>query len=368
MQFSLLFFSDDGSNTKTNKYQLLLDSAKFADQHGFSAVWTPERHFHALGGLYPNPAVIAAAIATITQHIQLRAGSVVLPLQNPIRLAEEWAVIDNLSQGRVGLAFASGWHPNDFALAPEHYANRREVMWHGLQTVQRLWAGEAIDARNGTGEPIKIRTFPRPVQRQLPTWVTCQSESTFIKAGKLGANVLTSLLYESPEELAPKIALYQQARAQQGHNPDAGIVSLMVHTYLGANFNTVKETVRQPFCNYLKTHAELVESLMQHFHQVKLESFSEADLDSLMAFGFERFFEGRVLMGTPTTCRTFVDRLSCIGVNEIACLIDFGLEPNTVMTGLSYLKSLKDQYATAPHIQEPGTPPSPPPSRAVLSR
>ena len=71
-------------------------------RNGFKAVWTPERHFHAFGGLYPNPAVTSAAVAAITTRVRVRAGSVVLPLHNPIRVAEEWAVVDNLSQGRVG--------------------------------------------------------------------------------------------------------------------------------------------------------------------------------------------------------------------------------------------------------------------------
>jgi natural product biosynthesis luciferase-like monooxygenase protein len=361
MQFSLLYFSDDGSKTDGNKYQLLLESAKFADQNGFLAVWTPERHFHPLGGLYPNPALMATALAMVTNRVQLRAGSVVLPLHHPIRIAEEWAVVDNLSQGRVSLAFASGWHPNDFVLQPEQYANRRDVMWHGIQTVQKLWAGDAIECRNGTGESAKVRSFPRPLQQQLPIWVTCQSEGTFRKAGELGFNILTSLLYESPEELAPKIALYRQARANHGHDPQTGIVSLMIHTFLGADLATVKATVKAPFCNYLKTHADLVESLMKHFHHVNLETFSDEDLDSLMAFGFDRFFDGRVLMGTPTSCLPMIEQLNRIGIDEVACLIDFGLDVNSVMTSLSYLSQLKDLCSKSAQRH-------PLSNRAVLSR
>ena len=61
MDFSLFYFDGDGSVAHPNKYRLLLESAKFADQNGFSAVWIPERHFHAFGGLYPNPSVVNAA-------------------------------------------------------------------------------------------------------------------------------------------------------------------------------------------------------------------------------------------------------------------------------------------------------------------
>src|SRR5215216_7409037 len=90
INFGLYFFSDDGSKNSDDKYRLLIESAKFADSHGFNAVWTPERHFQPFGGLYPNPSVLSAALAMITERIQLRAGSVVLPLHDPIEVAETW--------------------------------------------------------------------------------------------------------------------------------------------------------------------------------------------------------------------------------------------------------------------------------------
>jgi len=79
-QFSLFFFSADSAERDRNKYELLLESAKFADAHGFTAVWTPERHFQRFGGLYGSPSVTGAALAVLTKRIATRAGSVVLPL------------------------------------------------------------------------------------------------------------------------------------------------------------------------------------------------------------------------------------------------------------------------------------------------
>ena len=125
IDFSLFYFASDARQSDQDKYRLLKEGAQFADRHGFAAVWTPERHFHAFGGLYPNPSVTSAALAVLTERVQIRFGSVVLPLHDPIRVAEEWAVVDNLSNGRVGLSFASGWHPDDFVFKPEHYARAK---------------------------------------------------------------------------------------------------------------------------------------------------------------------------------------------------------------------------------------------------
>ncbi|CAN5785321.1 hypothetical protein BH20GEM1_BH20GEM1_01370 [soil metagenome] len=138
LDLSLFFFSADGSTESADKYRLFHEAVRYADRNGFSAAWIPERHFHAFGGLYPNPSVLAAAVAMTTDRLRIRAGSVVLPLQDPIRVAEEWAVVDNLSGGRVEIACASGWNANDFVLAPDAYENRKRVMRDHMDTVLRL--------------------------------------------------------------------------------------------------------------------------------------------------------------------------------------------------------------------------------------
>ncbi|MBC7171944.1 MAG: LLM class flavin-dependent oxidoreductase, partial [Polyangiaceae bacterium] len=172
IDFGLYYWgNDDGEGAR--KYRLLLEGARFADAHGFNAVWTPERHFHAFGGPYPNPSVTGAAVAAVTDRVEVRAGSCVLPLHHPARVAEEWAVIDNLSNGRVGLAFASGWMPEDFLLRPENAPpNNKSAMLRDIDVVRRLWRGEAVEFDSPTGTPVAVVTQPRPVQRELPVWVT----------------------------------------------------------------------------------------------------------------------------------------------------------------------------------------------------
>ncbi len=106
MDFGIMFFSSAGRKGRAgNIYGLLLDAARFADERGFSCVWTPERHFHEFGGLFANPSVTSAALAVATRHLQIRAGSLISPLHNPVRIAEEWAMVDNLSGGRVAVSF-----------------------------------------------------------------------------------------------------------------------------------------------------------------------------------------------------------------------------------------------------------------------
>ena len=339
MDFSLYYFASANVGNYPDKYRLLLEGAKFADTHSFAAVWTPERHFHEFGGLYPNPSVTSAALATVTERLQIRAGSVVLPLHDPIRVAEEWAVVDNLSHGRAAISFASGWQPNDFVIAPQNYANRKEIMRSGIEIVRRLWRGEKVQRRDGNGTEIEVSILPRPIQPDLPIWVTAAgSPDTFRMAGEVGANLLTHLLGQSIEQLAEKVTLYRRAWKEYSHSPGTGHVTLMLHTFVGNSVDEVREKVREPFSNYLRSSVDL---WLARKPGQNIADFTEEELADLVSYAFDRYFETSGLFGTASTCLQMVDRLKAIGVDEVACLIDFGIDFDSVMSSLQHLEMLK---------------------------
>src|SRR6185437_2033883 len=162
--FSIYFFGDypQDETPQDGKYELIAQVARFADDNGFHALWLPERHFHSFGGLFPNPAVLASALARETRRIRLNAGSVVLPLHDPIRVAEEWSMVDNLSGGRIGIGCAGGWHSGDFVFFPDRFGRQKELMYEQVEVVRSLWRGEKIRRRTGDGER-ELQLFPRPV-------------------------------------------------------------------------------------------------------------------------------------------------------------------------------------------------------------
>jgi len=352
--FSLFYFASDESEKSSEKYRLLLEGARWADEHGFEAVWSPERHFHAFGGLYPNPAVTSAAIATITKRIAIRAGSVVMPLHDPLRVAEEWALVDNLSNGRVGISFASGWQPNDFVLAPQNYAARKDLMMSGIETVRALWRGEAIERTLADGRVLSVRTLPRPVQKDLPVWLTTAGNiETWRMAGEIGANVLTHLLGQTVEELEAKIAAYREAWRAGGFRGE-GRVTIMLHTFVGDDDAAVREIVRRPMIEYLRSSVGLIQSFVASFPTFKTNAAGEAeqvssdfrqlspqDMEAILANAFERYFETSGLFGTPATCERMVERLEAVGIDEIACLIDFGVDSEQALQHLQPLDRLR---------------------------
>jgi phthiocerol/phenolphthiocerol synthesis type-I polyketide synthase D len=345
MRFGLFFFGGDESGLGRDRYHLVVEAAKFADQHGFTAVWLPERHFAPFGCLYPNPAVLHAALARETKQIRLRAGSVVLPLHSPLRVAEEWSVVDNLSGGRVDLSFASGWNADDFVLAPEKWAARHDEMFRAIGTVERLWQGQRVSLPGPDGKPVSVRIYPTPVQPRLNKWVTATGNpATFRRAGETGANLLTHLFDQELEVLARNLQTYREARRK--HGPGSGVVSVTLHTFVAGTLDDVRHQAHLPYCNYLKANAKLLENLARsRGASFDLATLSPAQLDEAVGYLFEKFFRKRSLIGTPESCADLVRQLAEVGVDEVCCLLDFGASPDVILEHLPFLARLKDRFA-----------------------
>jgi len=345
MDFSLFYFASDSREYATDRYRLLLEGARFADQNGFAAVWTPERHFHQFGGLYPNPSLTSAAVAAVTERIKIRAGSVVPALHHPLRIAEEWSVVDNLSNGRVGVAFASGWNTIDFAFSQGSFADRRSLMDERIEQVRSLWRGETMSVVDGSGNTQQVRIFPSPIQAELPIWITTVGNvETFRKAGHLGASVLTYLLGQNLNDLAENIAAYRAALAQRdGADGWPGHVTLMVHTYLGEEEDEVRELVRGPLSDYIQSSLDLrLSSQVPGARPVELVELSPDDVGFIVEQAFNRYFNRGALLGTVEKACGMVDHFISMGIDELACLIDFGLPAPVVLSGLDYLNKLRE--------------------------
>lgn len=334
------------------RYRLLTEAARFADERGFRCVWTPERHFHPFGGLFPNPSVVGAALAMITRRIEIRAGSLIAPLHDALRIAEDWSVVDNLSGGRVGISFGAGWNIEDFVLRPEVYADRQAHMYEQIEQVRALWRGEQIARRDSNGREVRVGIHPRPVQAELPVWVTSSGNvRTFESAGAIGAHLLTHLIGQTLEATAAKIRRYREAREEHGLDPRTGRVAIMLHTFLGADLDAVRATVRAPLREYLRSALSLEQlaaaggGAVSGGHRIAAHEIPPDALEELLDLAFERYFQSASLLGTPESCREMLWRLEEAGIDEVACLIDFLDDADAVLAGLDSLDELRRAFS-----------------------
>lgn len=344
--FSFLFFSDVRSDVSTGeKYLFMRDVTVFADQRGFTAVYVPERHFSEFGAIYPNSAVIASYLVPQTRRIRFRTAGVSLPLHHPAEVVEWWAMVDNLSGGRVDLGFGSGWAKPDFILAPDAYESRREICAERIEIVRRLWRGETLRFRGASGEE-EIRIYPRPVQPELNVWLLItQSDEAFANAGRRGWNVFTMLYGIDLDALGKRIKIYRDARAAAGLDPGSGIVSLMLHTLVHRDIDTVRSSVERPFREYIRTSMKAhVAAGLGSTRRLAPDEMGLAEQEKMLDYAYQRYFSTGAIFGTVDDGRRVVDKALEVGVDDIACLVDFGVSYDLVKESLPYLERLVSRY------------------------
>src|ERR1700724_270074 len=152
--------------------------ALYADQLGMHSAWIGEHHFNSLGVL-SCPDLVLAYIAARTQHIRLAPAVTVLPLHHPIRVAEQWASLDLLSNGR-------GYDSREYAPFNVNFADNQGIFEEGMELVRRLWSADDRISHHGKHYSFDdVRITPKPVQRPLPTYVGSFSKPSIELAARL---------------------------------------------------------------------------------------------------------------------------------------------------------------------------------------
>jgi natural product biosynthesis luciferase-like monooxygenase protein len=353
--FGLMFFAAN-NGPSAEFYDFVLRVARYADER-FGFLSTPERHFHPFGGAFPNPAVMSAAIAAVTNRIQIRAGSLIAPLHNLIRIVEDWALLDNLSGGRVAIAFGTGWNIDDFVLAPDNFADRRTILRDMIRAVREMWETGRFNATNPAGQSVSLEFFPRPTRPQLNAWLTVsKSLEGFVTAGEEGLNVLTNLETQDLSTLAHHIDEYRLSRARYGHDPRSGVVTVMQHTLIGDRSIDVERVASEALNTYLSSAADLEARAVRHGGVMSGGRDAAKDQtpivdprlrEEMVAYAGRRFLRGASLIGTLDECEEQVTRLAEAGVDEIACLIDFMSDEAAVWSSLTWLEQLQARFSAA---------------------
>ena len=334
MSFSYLFFSDVRENiSDREKYNFTRQLVEFADQSRFEAVYFPERHFGEFGSIYANNSLMAAYFAPLTNNVRLRTAAVTITLHHPVEIVENWAMVDILSNGRVDLGFGNGWNKNDFILSPDTYEDRVEIRNQRIPIVQSLWRGEAVDFKGPNDEFFSTKVYPRPVQSELNVWYVTQSEFGFENAGRMGYYIFTMLYGIDIAALGEKVKVYKKARAEAGLDPEAGTVTLMMHTFVHPDLDLVQSVVEAPFKKYIRS------SLLPHM-KASNKNVTDEEVYKMVEYSYARYFSTGGIFGPQEHCQSQIDAAAEAGVNEIAFLQDFGIDYGEVVNALGHLEKL----------------------------
>lgn len=189
----------------------LTEQARLAESWGYESFWLPENHFG--DSAIPDPLMLLAAVAAATRSIRLGTTSYLLPLRHPIQAAEQVAVLDQLSAGRVILGVGRGFQPRMFEVFNVKPKDKRLKFEACLSAMYEAWSGHPI----GGDADDAVVLSPRPVQQpHPPIWVAAFGPKALAQAGGLGLPYLASPM-ESREALIENYALHREACAAQGH-------------------------------------------------------------------------------------------------------------------------------------------------------
>lgn len=175
-------------------YRKWMDQVIAADELGFGCAWFTEHHFRPVGGMLPNPSLFIAAVAQHTRRIRLGTAVILLPLRNPVCVAEDVAMLDILSGGRINVGIGRGmdteFHPVfavDPATAPDRFDEALSMLQAAFRAEPLTWDGRYFQCPN----PITL--FPRPVQQpHPPLWVPASRNPEHAQAiGRAGVNLMT---------------------------------------------------------------------------------------------------------------------------------------------------------------------------------
>jgi len=298
-------------------YGSMLDQIALADELGYDSVWLTEHHFDPYGGPIPNPAVFGAAIAQRTRRIRIGVAVSVLPLHNPLLVAEDFAMLDVLSNGRLDFGVGRGSIPEEFNEFCVSLDDSAEVMVEATSVIVRAWSEESFEHRGRHFSYPRISLFPRPVQSSLgahpPIWVgAARSPETFEWAGRNGFHLMVLPYMFPTDTLKERISVYRGALAAAGHDPSQMEILAKFHVFVGQDAEDARRHAAPAYENYQRVSGQRSGVAREHYWR------SGATYDQHVA-------DFKVIAGGPQDC---IQRIrywrDTLGITHIGGTFHFG--------------------------------------------
>ncbi|OBK21316.1 luciferase [Mycobacterium asiaticum] len=206
-----------------DRYRAALEMAEYADTNGFTAVSGEEHHLATTGWL-PSPLLLAAALAGRTRHVRISVNALIVPLYDPIRLAEDIAVLDNLAQGRFSFVAGMGYRPEEYHAAGKDWSQRGALMDRCLSVLLQAWGDEPFEYDGAV-----INVTPKPHTRPHPFFfVGGMTAAAARRAARFG------LPFSPPMAMPDLVALYERELRERGktgfaYHPENGSTVTLLH-------------------------------------------------------------------------------------------------------------------------------------------
>jgi len=288
-------------------YEELLEQVEAAEELGFDSFWIAEHHFHEYGAI-PRPAIWMAAAAQRTKRIKLGCAVVVLPFDHPLRVAEDFAMVDILSNGRLELGVGSGYLAHEFAGFDLSVEEKRDRFDESLAILKKAWTGEKFshDGKFYNCKDVQLNVVP--VQKPSPRIhiaVLRNEVAPFVGAQKLPMMMIPYATTERLDELAESTKNYRRAHESAGGEAQEFEVSFGLHTHCARTTEQARRECEEAMNRYVRTRL--------YAQQRSIESLIERDL---------------VAFGDPEEISRVVSRYESAGLSNFLAINNFGGLPH----------------------------------------
>ena len=330
MEFGYFTLSDnhyEGNSRSANQFVAdITDEAIYADQLGMNSAWIGEHHLNSLGVL-SSPELVLGYVAARTKNIRLAPAVNVTPLHHPIRVAEQWATLDLLSNGRVDFAAGRGYDSREYAPFKVSFADNQSIFEEGMELLQKLWnADSRISHRGKHYQFDDVRITPKPVQKPLPIYIGSFSKPSIELAARLGFNLIVApfaaaMSYGGLRQVAD---LYNETCIAHGRKPGRLMCSYFTH-----------------FCDTPAQEMAQRERQIQYYRQCVIPAFPGdpktappsyhyfiAMVERLQKVKPEDLTENSVLLGNAGRITEILKKVEAAGFSEVILYFNVGMKPH----------------------------------------
>jgi len=291
-------------------YEKWIEQVLAAEELGFECAWFTEHHFHRFGGMLPNPPLLIAALAQRTSRIRLGTAVIILPLYNPVHVAEDVAMLDILSNGRVDVGLGRGMGAQYFGVFGVDEATSQEKFDEQLRMLRLAWADEPFSwAGKFFQSPNPINVIPKPVQRpHPPLWIPASRDTSHARAtGRDGMNLMTLPWFASTFEPTRAVVDAYRAGAGEGGIGRGQALGYM-SVYVGETAARAREEANDAW--------EMGRAISDEYRGRSEENPLTYDIGVATSRG---------IFGDPEMCRRHIERIrDAVGLDRLALRFDFG--------------------------------------------
>ena len=306
-----------------------LEQMVWTEELGFDQVWLTEHHFIDYG-LSVDPATLASAVASRTERIRIGLAAAILPFYEPLRLAEQMALVDIISKGRLDMGVGRGNRPAEFRgyRVPQH--ENRERFEEALEILVRAWTQDSVSFEGRYFRIPDVRVIPKPVQKpHPPLYQVCVSKDSIENTALRGWPMLNSVLFGTLDKLHESRDIYLAALEKAGRSEDEKR-SLMDrwgvsrHIYVAETDAQALAETREAEMWYQESFRKFqVPERIEDAHP-SLQPGFRAQAERLSQITWEALVRETVAFGSPDTVARHIAEMRDIGIGQVLCWMNFG--------------------------------------------